>query len=370
VAERLLASGRGPAIGMIRPWRSGLRGGWCFRLGPTVAGCPSRPRARPRGGGVLETELLVGRDGISDMHGETWVSPGEELPHELGRGGVGLDELGQQPLPEEAHQQGGVPHRQGLPGAVRRPRGVGREEVDVGMPLDEIAGGGDGDHDAGAGLVSETPADELGHGLGGGAAELGEQLAPSAQERTQQPGDGQDDVAVGDRGTSAWRSRARAVQELPQHPFHDRAQRPVGADEAAGPEPQQLLHMAFDELVERRLARLARPIDPASDLHAQPRAGGRVAGRIGRRTARLSRGQASPSAVPGRSGSRAVERWSPARRIPRRPSGPKLLGMTREAQAVRIRSGCPPGRPSACGSGSGGGACGAPSPRSGGCARG
>jgi hypothetical protein len=62
---------------------------------------------------------------------------------------------------------------------------------------------------------------------------------------------------------------------------------------------QQLLQMAFDELAHPRPARLPRPLDPASDLHAQPRAGGRVAGRIGRRTTRLSRGRDSPSPVPG-----------------------------------------------------------------------
>jgi hypothetical protein len=51
------------------------------------------------------------------------------------------------------------------------------------MPLDEIAGGGDRDDDAGAGVVAEAPADELGHGPGGGAAEFGEQRPPPAQER-------------------------------------------------------------------------------------------------------------------------------------------------------------------------------------------
>ena len=70
--------------------------------------------------------------------------------------------------------------------------------------------------------------------------------------------------------------------------------------------------MALDELVERRLTRLPRPVDPASDLHAQPEAGGRVAGRNGRRTTRLSRGQGSRSAVPGEV--RIVDS-----RIPRRP---------------------------------------------------
>jgi hypothetical protein len=152
------------------------------------------------GGGVLEAELVPGCDRLTDVGGEAGVFPGEELLHELERDGVSLDEPRQQTLPEEARQQRGVPFRQRLPGAGLRFPGVGGEEVEVGMPLDEIAGGGDGDDDAGAGLVAEAPADEFGDRLGGGAAELGEQLAPSAQERPQQPGDGQDDVAVRDRG--------------------------------------------------------------------------------------------------------------------------------------------------------------------------
>jgi hypothetical protein len=41
-------------------------------------------------------------------------------------------------------------------------------------------------------------------GLGGGAPQLGEQLAPSAEQRPQQAGDGQDDVAVADRGSGPW----------------------------------------------------------------------------------------------------------------------------------------------------------------------
>ena len=68
------------------------------------------------------------------------------------------------------------------------------------MPLDQIAGGRDRDDDAGASVVAEAPADKLAHGLGGVPPQLGEQLAPPSEERTQQPRDGQNDVAVGDLG--------------------------------------------------------------------------------------------------------------------------------------------------------------------------
>jgi hypothetical protein len=50
-----------------------------------------------------------------------------------------------------------------------------------------LVGRSDRDDEAGAGVVAEAPADELGGGLGGGAAQLGEQLAPAAQEGSQQP---------------------------------------------------------------------------------------------------------------------------------------------------------------------------------------
>jgi hypothetical protein len=68
------------------------------------------------------------------------------------------------------------------------------------MPLDQISGGGDRDDDAGPRVSTDSPADELARGLGGGPPQLRRQLAPSAEERTQQAGNGQDDMAVAARG--------------------------------------------------------------------------------------------------------------------------------------------------------------------------
>jgi hypothetical protein len=203
---------------------------------------------------------------------------------------MGKDEPRQQALPEEARQQGGVPLRQGLPGAGRRLAAVGREQVEVRMPLDQISSAGDGDDDAGARVTTDSPADELARGLGGGPPQLREQLAPAAEERTQQAGDGQDKVAVRDLGEHllaqplgpqnlslllARRAKRPAaareghqhaapalwapqpgeamleqttVQELPQDALHHRAQRPVRPGEAGRPDSQQLLQMPLDEL--------------------------------------------------------------------------------------------------------------------------
>ncbi len=229
----------------------------------------------------------------------------------------------------------------GVQDPLRRLGAVGREQVEVWVPLDQVAGGGDRDDDARAGVLTEAPADELGHGLGGGPPQFGEQLAPSAEQRTQQPRDRQDDVAVGDLGEHLLAQPHRpeelslllargaegpaaagerdqhaaaalgapqpgeamleqtAAQELPQDAFDDRSQRAVLAGEAFGPDPKQSFQMPLDELEKGRLARLPRPVDPATDLHAQPQAGGRVAGTSGGRTARLPRSQVSPGSVPG-----------------------------------------------------------------------
>jgi hypothetical protein len=53
------------------------------------------------------------------------------------------DQPRQQALAEEPHQQDAVPFGQGLPGAVRCLAAVGREQVEVRMPLNQISGGGD-----------------------------------------------------------------------------------------------------------------------------------------------------------------------------------------------------------------------------------
>jgi hypothetical protein len=68
------------------------------------------------------------------------------------------------------------------------------------MPLDQISSAGDGDDDAGTRISTDSPADKLARGLGGGPPQLREQLAPSAEQRSEQPRDRQDKVAVCDLG--------------------------------------------------------------------------------------------------------------------------------------------------------------------------
>ncbi len=70
------------------------------------------------------------------------------------------------------------------------------------MALDQIPSGGNRDHDAGAGLITDSLADEPAHGPGGGPPQLREQLAAAAEQGSQQPRDRQDDVA----GARPWRA--------------------------------------------------------------------------------------------------------------------------------------------------------------------
>ena len=61
-----------------------------------------------------------------------------------------------------------------------------------------------------------------------------------------------------------------AREELPQDPVHNGAQGAVGAGEPLGPDAQELLDVLLHETEKRGLPRPPRPVDPASDLHAQP----------------------------------------------------------------------------------------------------
>ena len=231
-----------------------------------------------------------------------------------------------------------------------------------------------------------APPDVLGDGLGGGAGEVEEELSALAEERSQEARHGEDEVAMRNgrehlllqplrpqeltlllarrakgtfrgrrtahkharparRRTTGGRSHAGARPHL-RNPLSTRSTTgrsgPCCRAKRAGQTRSSSSRWLLDELVKRRLARLPRPVDPAGDLHAQPRAGGRVAGRIGKRTARLSRGQGSPRTVPA--GVRIV-------REPHGAGGPDLEALRRSRARTRACTrarGCVGSRPAAC----------------------
>ena len=77
----------------------------------------------------------------------------EPLGQRLGDG-VFLDQPRERVLAEEPHQRFGVPAREGVEALVVRERVIGDEQVAVGMPLQQVAAGGDPDDDPGRGRLS------------------------------------------------------------------------------------------------------------------------------------------------------------------------------------------------------------------------
>ena len=72
------------------------------------------------------------------------MPPAEQLLDELGGDGMAIEEAGEDPIAEKAHQERGVPFRQGEEAAVRGEAAVGGEQVEMGVPLQEVSGGGEG----------------------------------------------------------------------------------------------------------------------------------------------------------------------------------------------------------------------------------
>ena len=68
--------------------------------------------------------------------------------------------------------------------------------MEVGVPLEKVPGGGDGDDDSGADAWAQDGLDCFGQGLGPGLGQLEEELSPSPEERAKQAWDGQDHVSV------------------------------------------------------------------------------------------------------------------------------------------------------------------------------
>ena len=102
--------------------------------------------------------------------------PSDELAREILRDRLPLDETGEQALTEQLHHRFRVPVLEGVKGAVVGESPIGEEKVSVGMPLDQVSGGGDGDDDTGPAVWAVSPPDILGDGLGGALGEVEEKL--------------------------------------------------------------------------------------------------------------------------------------------------------------------------------------------------
>jgi hypothetical protein len=111
------------------------------------------------------------------------MPPAEQLLDELGGDGMAIEEAGEDSLPEEAHQERGVPLRQGEEAAIRGEAAVGGDQVEMGVPLQEVPRGGDRDDEAGAEVASGRTADELDGRFCASPGELSQEVSPAAKER-------------------------------------------------------------------------------------------------------------------------------------------------------------------------------------------
>jgi hypothetical protein len=77
-------------------------------------------------------------------------------------------------------------------------------------------------------------------------------------------------------------SRNATVEVARDHLVHETPPEAVAPLEALLPRALDPVVEGVEETEQRRLPRIPRPVDPATDLHAQPEAGGRAAGGKGR----------------------------------------------------------------------------------------
>ena len=125
------------------------------------------------------------------------MRPGHELVREVLRDRVVLDETGEQALTEQLHHRFRVPVLEGVKGAVVGESPIGEEKVSVGMPVDQLPGGGDGGDDTGPAVWAESCPDVLGDGLGGALGEVEEEFPALAEDPPQEAGHAEDEVAMG-----------------------------------------------------------------------------------------------------------------------------------------------------------------------------
>jgi hypothetical protein len=111
---------------------------------------------------------------------------------------VPLHQARQQARAEQTHDLLAIPHLKRAEDAIGREAAVAHQDVQVGMPLQEVAARCDRDHDSRPHVLSEVLTDEGAQGLGAGLCALAQQLAAPPEERTQQARDRHHHVSVRD----------------------------------------------------------------------------------------------------------------------------------------------------------------------------
>jgi len=158
------------------------------------------------------------------------MPPSHELRGELLRDGVLLDEPRQEPLAEEPHQGLCVACREGVEASVVRERAVGRENVQMNVPLQQVAAAGDRDHDPGPCVGSQLSPHVLAECLRTALREIEQQLPPFPEYASQQPGHGEATwrCATGSSTSSRSDSAQRMERFFSQEGQNDRPRHEYG----------------------------------------------------------------------------------------------------------------------------------------------
>jgi len=106
---------------------------------------------------------------------------------------------GEQAFAEQLHDRVSVPGLERVKRTIVRERAVGHEKVTMRMPLQQVAGAGDRDHDAGPRVRSDLSLHVLGDGLRRALREVEKKLAALAEDSAEEARHGEDNVTVRDR---------------------------------------------------------------------------------------------------------------------------------------------------------------------------
>jgi hypothetical protein len=169
--------------------------------------------------------LSSGAIGRGDEGGEAGVPPGGELGDQDFGDGPSLYEASQQVLTEQFHQPLVVPLLDRMECAVFRVGAVGGQYVTVWMPLGQVPGRRHTDNNTGRHPGTKRLLHEGTDGRCRCMSKLAQQLAPAAEERTQQPRNREHDMPVRNR-----------LQQLSPHPLRpqERSLLLTGRAEASG----------------------------------------------------------------------------------------------------------------------------------------
>ena len=185
------------ALGGVVALRAVDDGLGCFVPGDFLKG---KGMAEEILGEALAAGAVVGGHGLfaAVVDVEAGVFPSEEVGELLRTDEFGLAQGVKEAVPKELDGGGEVFNGHAVEAAVGSEESVGSEDVEVRVEDEVVAEGVDGG-DGAEFAVGELQSDAEGvaEGFGGGMEEVGEELAAFAEDATEDLGDGEDKLAVG-----------------------------------------------------------------------------------------------------------------------------------------------------------------------------